>query len=226
MIERVKTIIKSGFPGAVTIYRNARQRWRERPLDDLFSEIYWKNSWQDSESVSGSGSSLARTTVVRNQLPLLLQELGTTTLLDAACGDFNWMRCTKLEGIKYIGVDIVPGLITLNQRLFASDERTFMVLDITQHVIPKADVILCRDCLIHLSFQDVQRTIANFKRSGCAYLLATTHISVPENIDAPSGGWRSLNLQLSPFNFSEPLKMIVENEETGKCLGLWRLNDL
>lgn len=219
-------MIKSVFPRAVTIYRNACQGWREQTLEAVFSGIYRKNSWQHSESVCGRGSTLARTAAIMYHLPLLLRELNAKTLLDAACGDFNWMRHTKLEEVKYIGADVVRDLIARNQCLYASEGRTFMVLDITKDKIPTVDVILCRDCLIHLSFRHIQSTISNFKGSRCTYLLATTHPSVWENIDAPSGSWRSLNLQLPPMNFPEPLKMIVEDEDLGKCLGVWRLKDL
>jgi hypothetical protein len=210
----------------VTIYRNARQGWREQSLEAVFSDIYRKNSWHDSESVSGRGSTLARTAAIMYHLPLLLRELNAKTLLDAACGDFNWMRHTKLEEVKYVGADVVRDLIARNQHLYTSEGRTFIVLDITKDKIPTADVILCRDCLIHFSFRHIHSTISNFKGSRCTYLLATTHPSVRENIDAPSGNWRSLNLQLPPINFPEPLKLIVEDDELGKCLGVWRLKDL
>lgn len=87
-------------------------------------------------------------------------------------------------------------------------------------------MILCRDCLIHLSFARISEAVANFRKSGATYLVCTTHTSVRENEDCPDGGWRSVNLELPPFNFPRPLKLIVEDEEAGKCLGVWRLCDL
>jgi hypothetical protein len=195
-------------------------------METLFSDIYRKNLWQNSESVSGRGSTLARTEAIMNYLPLIFQELNAKTLLDAPCGDFNWMRHTNLKGIKYIGADVVPDLIARNREMYASDERTFLIMDITKDKIPHVDVILCRDCLIHLSFKHIHSALSNFKNSNSTYLLCTTHINVHENQDSVTGGWRSLNLQLPPFNFPEPFKLLIEDIELGKCLGIWRLDEL
>lgn len=222
----VKMFIKSCFPRAVAAYHNARQVLTRRSLAAVFSEIYHTNAWQDPESVSGRGSTLARTKVIMSHLPPLLQELRAETLLDAACGDFNWMRYTDLGNVSYVGIDVVPDLISRNRQLYETPQRTFIVADITRDRLPCADVILCRDCLIHLSFMSINTAISNFKRTGAEYLVSTTHTSVVENVDCPDGSWRSVNLQSPPFNFPEPLKLIVEDEELGKCLGVWKLKDL
>jgi hypothetical protein len=222
----VKSFIKSRFPSAVAACREALRAMRRPSLETVFSEIYHKNLWQDPESVSGRGSTLARAATIMAQLPPLLNELHAGTLLDASCGDFNWMRKTKLGEVKYIGADVVPELVSRNRRLYGGEGRAFVVLDVTKDRLPTADVILCRDCLIHLSFARIHAAVANFKRSGAKHLLCTTHTSVPENTDCPDGGWRSVNLQLPPFNFPPPLKLIVEDAELGKCLGVWRLDEL
>jgi SAM-dependent methyltransferase len=222
----VKSFLKSRFPRAASVYLDARQALRRTSLATIFSEIYHTNAWKDPESVSGRGSSLARTKVITSQLPVLLQELNANSLLDAACGDFNWMRNAELGSVKYIGMDIVPDLIARNRQLYETAQRTFAVHDITKDRLPDADVILCRDCLIHLSFKSITAAITNFKKTTATHLLCTTHTSVTENTDCPDGSWRSVNLLLPPFNFPHPVKLIVEEEELGKCLGVWRLADL
>ena len=121
---------------------------------------------------------------------------------------------------------MVPDLIRRNRRLYESDRTAFTVLDITKERLPRTDVILCRDCLIHLSFTRIYAAMSNFKESGATYLLCTTHTTVLENTDCPDGGWRLVNLQLPPFNFSPPLKLIMEDAELGKCPGVWRLDNL
>ena len=222
----VKSFMKSRFPRAVSAYRDARQALRRTSLATVFSEIYRTNAWRDPESVSGRGSTLARTRVIASHLPVLLQELNADSLIDAACGDFNWMRDVDLGSIKYIGVDIVPALIVRNRQLYQTDQRTFAVQDITIDRLPDADVILCRDCLIHLSFKSIKAAISNFKKTSATHLLCTTHSTVMENTDCPDGSWRNINLLLPPFNFPQPVKLFVEDAELGKCLGVWRLTDL
>ena len=195
-------------------------------MEKIFLDIYLNNSWADQESVSGRGSTLARTDIIRIALPALLESVGAKSLLDAPCGDFNWMRHVDLRSVEYLGADVVRELIARNQQMYGGKGRNFVVSDITSDDLPKADVILCRDCFIHLSFKHTRTAIANFKRSSSTFLLATTHTTVRKNTDIESGGWRSVNLQLPPYNFPAPLQLITENPELGKSLGMWRLENL
>jgi SAM-dependent methyltransferase len=206
--------------------RLARRVFERRGMEAIFTEIYRNNVWADEESVSGRGSILARTVVIRRELPGLLAGVGARSLLDAPCGDFNWMRHVGLGGVEYVGADVVPELIERNRAAYEGEGRRFVTLDIVRDELPRADVALCRDCLIHLSFRDARAAIANFKRSGTGFLLATTHPRVGKNRDIRSGSWRSVNLQLPPFSFPEPLRLVVEDAEGGKCLGMWRLEEL
>lgn len=224
-IEKTKEFVKSAWPGGAVAYRKVRRALRPRRagVRAIFADIYRRNGWGDVESVSGRGSTLAHTEAVRRELPRLLRELGARSLLDAPCGDFNWMRRVELEGVEYVGADVVPEMIQRNRREYGGPGRQFVVLDVTRDALPRADVILCRDCLIHLSFGHALAALDNFRRSGSPYLLATTHTSVTENADTETGGWRSLNLELPPFNLPPPERLIVEHPSVGKCLGLWRL---
>ena len=60
-----------------------------RHMQSTFAPFYTKNLWGDAESASGPGSTLARTAKLRNELPILLQEIGARSMLDAPCGDFK-----------------------------------------------------------------------------------------------------------------------------------------
>lgn len=136
------------------------------------------------------------------------------------------MREVDLGGVDYTGADVVAELIERNQRLYGGEGRRFVTADLTRDALPRADLILCRECLVHLSFRDARAVLRNFRRSGSTYLLVTTHAKVRENEEIATGDWRPLNLQLPPLNFPPPLRLLVEDEELGKCLGLWRLDAL
>ncbi len=231
MMERTKAFIKAVFPGGVRTYRRVKGAGqslvgRALGMEVIFSRIYQRNEWADPETVSGRGSTLARTEVLRGSLPALLESVGARTLLDAPCGDFNWLRHVDLRGVEYTGADVVPELVERNRKAYGGKGRRFIVLDITRDLPPRSDVILCRDCFIHLSFRDIRAAVANFKRSGSTFLLATTHSTVVENTDIPSGAWRSVNLLLPPFNFPPPERLLTEDAELGKQLGMWRLEKL
>src|SRR5262249_13575370 len=141
-------------------------------------------------------------------------------------GDFNWMQHLELNLDKYIGADIVPDLIERNREIFSEGGRDFVVLDITKDKIPTVDLILCRDCLIHLPIRYIADAIANFKKSRSKYLLTTTYTLTRQNQDILTGDARFINLQIEPFNLPEPLELIIEESEHGKSLALWRIEDL
>lgn|GEM_PF-208395 len=201
-------------------------------LEVRFADIYRRNLWLDAESRSGPGSRLSQTANLRRALPALLAELRAARLLDAPCGDFNWMRHVELNGTHYVGGDVVPELVARNQELYGDARRRFVTLDLTRDELPAADLILCRDCLTHLSFADALTVLANVRRSGAEYLLTTTYTERQENYDCETGQWRPINLQLPPFDLPPPLKLINEGCTEGgtaladKHLGLWRLADL
>jgi hypothetical protein len=198
----------------------------------MFSNIFAARVWGDGETVSGPGSTLEYTAAFRDDLARLLRELGTRTLLDAPCGDFNWMGEVASGIERYLGADIVADLIRRNQLRHAHPARTFLHLDITSDELPRADVILCRDGLVHFSLADIHAALGCIKRSGSTYLLTTTFTGPRENEDIPTGYWRPLNLERPPFNFPPPLRLIDEKCQRGdglyadKHLGLWEIGTL
>jgi len=201
-------------------------------MQSTFAPFYTENLWGDSESKSGPGSSRARTAKLRNELPGLLHEIGARSMLDAPCGDFNWMKDTPLALERYVGIDIIPELITRNQTLYGNERTQFLLLDLTRDELPRADVILCRDCLIHFSYRHIASAIKNFKRTQSTYILTNTYNDWRQNENIRTGDFRHLNLRLPPFNFPPPLREIDEKypeeqqEFFGKTLGLWKLADL
>ncbi|OJV90496.1 MAG: hypothetical protein BGO43_06515 [Gammaproteobacteria bacterium 39-13] len=203
-----------------------------KSLSEKFSTVYEKNLFGGRISRSGEGSDLAQTAVIRKEIPNLLKELKISSMLDAPCGDWFWMKHVNLDIEHYIGVDIVKEMINSHQKKYANDHTHFKCINLVEEKLPKVDLIFSRDCFVHLSNKDVLNIIENFKASGATYLLTTTFVARTQNEDLGEGFWRALNMQLAPFNFPTPLKLINEecteenNMYTDKSLGLWRLADL
>lgn len=200
-------------------------------IEKIFTLIYETNYWESRETVSGPGSEIHITEKMRRQLSELLKKFEIRSIADAPCGDFNWMKHVDLGSCSYIGIDIVQDLIETNNNLYGSATRRFIHHNLIEEVIERVDLILCRDMLAHLTYEQIFRVIQNFKKSGSTYLLATTGITTTQNHDIQkAGGWRKLNLELPPFNFPKPLALIEEDVpfagEHGKHLGLWLLEDL
>jgi len=108
----------------------------------------------------------------------------------------------------------------------------FRKLDLIRDRLPKVDLILCRDCLVHLCFADIVRALDNICDSRSGFLLTTTFTERRENHDIATGQWRFLNLEAAPFTLPRPLKVINEGCTEGegvwgdKSLGLWRIADI
>ena len=227
--DNVKAYVKQHVPRLVSCLRYLlRQRWRVGSVQKKFHRIYRRNAWASSESVSGPGSELAQTQVISNALPAILDELGARSLLDVPCGDFHWMRYVNLGRVTYLGGDVVPELVIRNSVKFGSSERRFFVIDICAEALPEADVLLCRDCLVHLSFRDIKRALVNVRRSKVKFLLTTTFTSVRSNRDIFTGEWRPINLREPPFLFPEPLVLLNEQcpqpGHNDKSIGLWQVS--
>ena len=153
-------------------------------------------------------------------------------MLDIPCGDFNWMKNIELNLLEYIGADIVKEIVRLNNEKYSNDKRRFVCLDIIKDNLPRADMVFCRDCLVHLSNDNVLKSIENIKRSNSKYLLTTTFTECEINEDIVTGDWRIINLLKEPLNFPNPILLINEDCTEGngtysdKSLGLWRISDL
>lgn len=143
------------------------------------------------------------------------------------CGDHAWMERVELGACEYTGADVVAPLIRGLQRRYAGSARRFVCLDATRDPLPRADLVLCRDLLVHLPEADGLRVLANVRRSGARLLLAT---SFPEHGPVPdivAGDWRPLNLTCPPFALGTPLDGLREDcreaasRYADKALLLW-----
>jgi SAM-dependent methyltransferase len=227
--------IAKQLPGAQSLFQYARHKYQwltlvGKPTEDVFTNIFQGNKWGGQASVSGRGSDLDQTGIIRKQLPALLREFEVQTMLDIPCGDFNWMRHVDLENVDYTGADIVPALVEQN-RQYEKPKIHFVPLNLISDELPEVDLLFCRDCLVHLCYKQIFEALSNVVDSGSTYLLTTTFPDRPQNQDIATGQWRPLNLEVAPFSFPPPVKMIGERSEPNdpfkdKSLGLWRIADL
>lgn len=198
----------------------------------VFTEIFNRRRWSGGDSVSGPGSDRHQTDVIVRRLPALFDELDVNTILDIPCGTLYWMNHVDLRGVSYIGADIVREIIERNKKEHERDSVSFIHLDLIRDDLPKVDLVLCRDCLVHFSFEDIDSALRNICRSGSTYLLSTTFTDRTGNLDILTGEWRPLNLCAHPFDLPEPIHTINEecSQDHGsypdKSLGLWKVEDI
>ena len=187
-----------------------------------FRAIFRRRMWKNPESFSGFGSTLQATGEARAGLASLIAEHSIRSILDAPCGDFNWMRELAFEG-NYLGLDIVPELIARNVELYRDARRDFAVADIVAERLPVRDLVLCRECLNHLPLADGRAALGNLADAAGRLLVVTHYPAQARNAEQPASfRFRPLNLTLAPFWLREPDRVIDESgSEAGKVLAVW-----
>jgi hypothetical protein len=194
---------------------------------EVFTDVFENNKWRCSETASGAGSSLAWTQNLRKGLPILLKGLEVETFLDVPCGDFNWAKEVDWGGINYIGGDIVASLIEKNTELYGGEKTSFKQIDLSKDQLPQADVILVRDCLMHMSVEDAGKCLDNIFKNKVKYLLSSTYPDKESNnLGHQTSQYLSRhNLEKAPFGLEKPILYLNDaNKHVPlKLLGLWKV---
>ena len=210
--------------------RMRRGRLAQQSVEEVFTDKFHGNLWRGKTSLSGEGSDPPATRTLVAELPTLLHRFNIDSIADIPCGDFAWMREIDLTGISYFGGDIVGQLIQQNNASYASESIRFEKFDLLHDSLPKADLLLCRDCLVHLSLPHIRQVLRNVARGNVKYLLTTTYPRVTKYREIVTGEWRALNLELPPFSFPPPLAQLDERPVarvyTDKSLGLWSVSSI
>jgi len=210
--------------------RRRGDAWREILRDNLsieqrFSTIYRNRLWGSDKTPSGAGSSIDYTANLRAKLPSLVAKYEIRTIFDAPCGDLNWMKLLlPVLNANYFGGDIVKELIDGHRRVHASPTARFLHINLIEDEFPNADLMICRDCLFHLSYSHIKRVLENYVNADIAYLLTTSHITAQPNTDITTGDFRLLNLIEKPYYFDScPLERIDDwiEPSAARQLGLW-----
>lgn len=215
------------------LFKNSRN-YNQQVFTKIYqNDLFNARSGNDKNvSKSGSGSDREQTKEIIKNLPILFEKYQIKSVLDVPCGDFYWMQKVNLEDVNYIGGDIVAGVVESNNTRFSSDTISFREIDIINDTLPKVDLILCRDLLVHLKNKQITAALKNIKKSGAKYLLTTSFKNTTNNQDnGIIGFWRTINLELTPFNMTNPIDEIFENCTEGegkfndKYLLLYQIND-
>jgi SAM-dependent methyltransferase len=172
---------------------------------EVFSKIYETKYWGslNGEGYSGSGSLCEQTVEYRQFLQQFLAQHKIVSVVDVGCGDWTFSQAIDWSGIDYHGFDVVESVIEKNKLRFGSPSIHFAVADGSESdLIPPADLLLCKDVLQHLPFQDIEKFLKNIDKY--KYCLITNDVDpnerVIQNRDVPRGDHRYLDLTQPPFS--------------------------
>jgi hypothetical protein len=219
------------LPPPMTLPLEATIPLRAESPDELDWSVFEGMTWGATESVSGPGSALSETGRLREGLAKALRQLGIRSFVDAPCGDMNWMRHVDYNFERFVGVDLLPRVIQQLQGADFPKTYEFRTGNIVTDVLPKADAVFCRDCLVHLPFAAIEAAIDQWEKAGFEYVFATTFPDIRVNTEIRVGEWRMLNMQLAPFYWPMPLMLLEDNDRleppyNSKSIGVWRLRDI
>lgn len=186
------------------------------------TQIYNQHLWggNNFDFYSGEGSHLPE--IIKPYLDSVLTFLKSfetpLTVCDLGCGDFNIGKNLVKHTKTYTAIDIVEPLITRNKQIFKAENLEFYCLDISKEILPKADCIILRQVLQHITNQEIAhicKQLKNYK-----YLIITEHLptgNFTPNINIISGqGIRikhnsGVDILQYPFNFKAKKQTVLNN---------------
>ena len=135
---------------------------------EIFSKIYQENSWGDGVRFpkSGSGSDPLNAQPYVDFVKRVVQDFHVKTVVDVGHGDWVMWADYRFEGVDYLGLDVAVGLSEANRNKFGRKNIQFRHFDISQDVLPSAEMVICKDVLQHLPNDQVLiflTQLSNFK---------------------------------------------------------------
>lgn len=197
------------------------------PTKEAMIQVYEDKLWGGHEVDFYSGEGSYDPLIVEpylNALYRFFKNQHPMEICDLGCGDFNLGQKLLPFATRYIAIDIVPELIERNKRKFSAMPADFYCLNAAKDELPKAEVLIIRQVLQHLSNKEITLILPKLKEY--KYVFLTEHLPngdfVP-NLDIISGqGTRlkhgsGVDITAEPFLFScECSELICETRLGGK----------
>lgn len=188
---------------------------------ETFRRIYANQEWtgpQDEAFRSGTGSGGTAATIYCARVAEFIKTNNVQSVADLGCGDFRvGQQITHLSPVNYVGVDIVPELITRNAVRFGSERISFVCANLAADKMPPADLCLVRQVLQHLSNAEIQDVLAHISHYRFALITEHVHKSPKSfNKDKPHGPDVRTSVRSGVYiehpPFSRPASLLWEDE--------------
>ena len=196
---------------------------------DIFDKIYENSYWGKG---SGGGSSPEATQPYKVFLEEFIRQNDIKSIVDLGCGDWQFSQFLDFGRATYIGIDASKNVIIDNQKSFSGPRVSFANLPKNYSELPSAELLICKDVLMHLSTKEVQDILSilpNFKYAlitndvpcvstfGAILLKLTRPFSPIINREIKTGDYRTLDPTQRPFNLK--LKKAFEWKGSNLILG-------
>jgi hypothetical protein len=155
---------------------------------------------------------------IADSLGTFIQKYNITSVCEISCGNSAWVPLIlkKYPSLKYTGYDKNTALVNEAKVVLASSPNASVMLADPLTVTPQAcDLIICRNLLQTLSYEDIKKVTIKFAGYDCKFfaLGSFTHGS-SHNQDITTGSKFPINLELHPFNMSPADVSSIKNTNT------------
>ena len=126
-----------------------------RVFDDIYSKYAWgTDETREDKYSSGDGSDNDNSDVYKETIVQLIQSESVSSVLDIGCGDFRVSGdiINRLgRNIEWTAIDVSRIIIERNKSIYSYKSVNFLHMDATKQELPKAELVLVREVLQHLS---------------------------------------------------------------------------
>lgn len=198
----LRALVRSLVPSPVLAAWRARARAREHArnrglgTEQVFTEIYARNGWGGAPGTYNSGTGSSDEAIVAAYVECVGRELERIDRrdlvgVDLGCGDYAVGRRLAPHFARYIGVDIVRGLVEHNRAAYGSERVAFEHRDLVADPLPAGDVCFVRQVFQHLSNAQIAAILPKLRQY--RWCFVTEHQPSPgrlrhANVDKPHGG--------------------------------------
>lgn len=165
-----------------------------------FRNIYDQGIWGTNElgeGTSGSGSTLASTSIYRTFLQEFLKEHGIKSVVDAGCGDWEFSKAIDWRGIDYKGFDIVPSVIARDKK-YEKPNIHFFVANVVTDELPPADLLVSKHVLQHLPNADVAKFLEQLPKY--------EHVLLVDSVDPKTLSGDNRDIRVGAFRYLDPTR--------------------
>ena len=169
----------------------------------VFEKIYEKKKWGSNGTLSGEGTRPeAAAEYVLYLSNFLIAHPEINSILDIGHGDWKMWPDRYFSKFDYTGIDITSSVVDNCIRQFGNDHQRFIEADFLEIELPQADLLLIKDVLIHLSNDDIKKTLGRL--SEFKYSIVVT--------DNESKGWRVIAGNLKrEFDKSQSIRNLISS---------------
>ena len=117
-------------------------------FDKIYAESYWGNG-------SGGGSSLEANRPYIQFIDNFINKFSISSIIDLGCGDWQFSKFINFGKADYLGIDVAKSIIKSNSSKYSNEKVSFMHSPNNYEEIPEADLLICKDVLMHLNYDEI-----------------------------------------------------------------------